>query len=180
MAAAVIIIVLPLFLLVAVKAGPKNDALREHNRLRRMHGSPPLQLDASLSKGAEQYARELMARGVLVHSSASAAGQFGENLCRHLDPVKCVQFWYDEMPSYNYNNPVFSIATGHFTSVVWKNTKRLGFGYAQDRKGVYYVVGRYSPKGNVNGRFAENVLRPMRRRRRSLLRGRKIFSKREC
>ncbi|XP_017127706.1 Golgi-associated plant pathogenesis-related protein 1-like [Drosophila elegans] len=162
MAVATIVIALAFCLCLAVKANQNYAALREHNRLRRLHGSPPLQLDAALSRGAQQYAQVLVRRGSLTHSN----GPYGENLCRHLDPVKCVQFWYDEIPMYNFNHPVFSVPTGHFTALVWKNSKRLGFGYARDHRGVYYVVARYTPTGNVNGRFAENVLRPIGRYRR--------------
>nr|XP_016993943.2 uncharacterized protein LOC108055185 [Drosophila takahashii] len=56
MSMGIIILTLALCWLVLVKAGPQEDSLREHNRLRRIHGSPPLTLDASLSRGAEQYA----------------------------------------------------------------------------------------------------------------------------
>ncbi|KAH8349859.1 hypothetical protein KR084_008243, partial [Drosophila pseudotakahashii] len=141
---------------VSVKAGPQEVSLREHNRLRRIHGSPPLTLDASLSKGAEQYALELAAQGSLRHSSG-AGEYYGENICRHTDPVKCVQFWYDEIGSYNFKLASFSKATGHFTALVWRSSRRLGHGQARDKKGIYYVVARYTPKGNVKGRFRENV-----------------------
>jgi len=45
------------FQLVAVEAGLKEDYLNEHNRLRKLHGTPPLVLDAALSKGCEEYAQ---------------------------------------------------------------------------------------------------------------------------
>lgn len=38
--------------------------------------------------------------------------------------------------------------TGHFTQVVWKGTKEVGFGYAGG-----YVVGSYFPAGNMMGDF---------------------------
>nr|XP_036675032.1 uncharacterized protein LOC108006740 isoform X3 [Drosophila suzukii] len=52
-----ILIVLAFCLLVAVEAGLKEDYLNEHNRLRKLHGTPPLVLDAALSKGCEEYAQ---------------------------------------------------------------------------------------------------------------------------
>lgn len=51
------------------------------------------------------------------------------------------------------------MATGHFTQLVWKNTQRVGAGiaYTSDRKKVY-VVAQYSPPGNYQGQYQQNVL----------------------
>ena len=38
---------------------------------------------------------------------------------------------------------------GHFTQVVWRETKKLGLGYAQ-KNGRAYIVARYSPGGNFH------------------------------
>jgi hypothetical protein len=37
-----------------------------------------------------------------------------------------VDAWYNEVASYNFANPGWSGATGHFTQVVWKDTTKLG------------------------------------------------------
>jgi len=43
--------------------------------------------------------------------------------------------WYNEISRYDFNNPEFSSATGHFTQVVWKNPKEFGIGlYCQNNK----------------------------------------------
>ena len=52
---------------------------------------------------------------------------------------------------------------GHFTQVVWKDSIKLGIGKATgkiDKLFCTWVVGRYSPAGNVMGKFQENVLKP--------------------
>ena len=63
---------------------------------------------------------------------------------------------YNEIKDYDYNNPGFSYATGHFTQVIWARTTKVGVGIA--RKGNFiYVVARYSPPGNYLSQFEANV-----------------------
>ncbi|KAH8347332.1 hypothetical protein KR059_009152, partial [Drosophila kikkawai] len=132
--------------------------LDEHNRLRKLHGVPDLTLNEDLCKRSAEYAEELAQKKNLQHSEAK--GEYGENLCfRSHNPEKCVQNWYDEIHLYDFSNPKFSYATGHFTQLVWKASTDLGWGEAQDSDGTTYVVAMYTPSGNVNGQFEENVPR---------------------
>ena len=39
--------------------------------------------------------------------------------------------WYKEVKNYDWENPGYSQATGHFSQVVWKATKMIGVGMAQ-------------------------------------------------
>jgi hypothetical protein len=49
--------------------------------------------------------------------------------------------------------------TGHFTQVVWKGSQKLGVGFAITGDGkTLYVVAQYSPPGNYQGQFGQNVL----------------------
>lgn len=64
--------------------------------------------------------------------------------------------WYNEVSSYNYNSPGFSMATGHFTQVVWNASTKLGMGLSVGAKGTY-CVGQYQPAGNYAGQFPQNV-----------------------
>ena len=52
-------------------------------------------------------------------------------------------------------------STGHFTQVVWKDSKELGIGMAtgKSQSGMFctYIVGRYRPPGNYRGRYKKNV-----------------------
>lgn len=46
-----------------------------------------------------------------------------------LDPDRVMRFWYNEMNVYNFEQNDFMEQAGHFTQIVWKNTKKLGVGY---------------------------------------------------
>ena len=48
---------------------------------------------------------------------------------------------------------------GHFTQVVWKDSKKLGIGIATGKIGTV-VVANYLPPGNYKGKFGENVPPP--------------------
>ena len=64
------------------------------------------------------------------------------------------EMWYNELhnPGYDYNNQGFGMGTGHFTQVVWKECTHVGHGISGG-----WVVGRYSPAGNMQGDFEQNV-----------------------
>ena len=70
---------------------------------------------------------------------------------------KVTDMWYEEHDKYSYNNPGFTKATGHFTQIVWQNSKEMGAGKAVSSTGAQFVVARYQPPGNVRGQFPENV-----------------------
>ena len=44
-----------------------------------------------------------------------------------------------------------------FPQLVWKNTKEIGAAYATRTDGFVVVVIRYSPAGNFNNAYKENV-----------------------
>lgn len=67
--------------------------------------------------------------------------------------------WYDEVERYNYET-ASGPRTGHFTQVVWVNSKEVGFGKAQSSSGKWLVVANYYPAGNFIGQYKENVLQP--------------------
>ena len=64
---------------------------------------------------------------------------------------------YQGVSSYDFSNPGFKEGVGHFTQLVWKNTKKIGCGIAVDDKETYFVTCFYYPSGNYNSQFAVNV-----------------------
>lgn len=49
------------------------------------------------------------------------------------------------------------MSTGHFTQVVWKESKELGVACTKAKNGNIYVVANYYPPGNYIGCYNENV-----------------------
>ena len=69
--------------------------------------------------------------------------------------------WYNEIKYYDFKKSEFSAETGHFTQVIWKESTKMGVGYAKGRNGAkhtLYVVAQYTLPGNVEEAFSENVL----------------------
>ncbi|KAK6462805.1 hypothetical protein DFJ63DRAFT_313936 [Scheffersomyces coipomensis] len=148
----------------------ESDILTAHNEKRALHGVPPLVWDNTLTQFAYNYAiNNYNCNNVqLIHSG----GPYGENLAAGYsggyDPVDA---WYNEISQYDFSDPGFSEATGHFTQVVWKSTSTLGCARITcDNAWGQYTICEYSDtRGNIIGTdpatglnfFAENVVPPL-------------------
>ncbi|VDK36569.1 unnamed protein product, partial [Dibothriocephalus latus] len=69
--------------------------------------------------------------------------------------------WYSEIKDFKFG--VQSIQQcGHFTQLVWKATKLVGFGmaYSSDKHTVC-MVAQYYPQGNWGNKVLENVPAPL-------------------
>ena len=140
----------------------EKEALDTHNYYRRKHHAPPLTINRDLTKIAQKYAERLLATRSFEHSGNKYNGKsMGENLYYCSGKVATGEIasyeWYNEIELHNWKKE-FQSATGHFTQLIWKSTKEVGFGVAHKDK-TYYVVANYFPAGNVKGEFATNVLK---------------------
>lgn len=118
--------------------------LQAHNAARSRRGARPLVWDDGLASVAQAWSN----RGVFEHSKS----RYGENLAMGTGNCKeAVDLWTDEEKQWRPGMG-FTMATGHFTQVVWKGSKRVGCGFA---KGI--VTCNYDPPGNYTGNFDANV-----------------------
>jgi len=131
--------------------------LEAHNRFRAKHCAPALTWSKDVARVAQRWADELASRCVIQHS----AGEYGENLAAGsaeiVDAGHTVAMWYDEVAKYDFKHGGFSMHTGHFTQLVWRDTARLGCGVSEC-KGLRIWVCNYDPPGNVQGEYREQVL----------------------
>jgi uncharacterized protein YkwD len=126
-----------------------------HNSYRARHCAPPLTWSAELAASAQQWASKC-----LITHGPRPRNQVGENLAWGYQRTagNAVEAWYKEVSDYNYKSPGFASSTGHFTQVVWKNTKQIGCGVATCLWGsLRFWVCRYAPQGNWAGQFPQNV-----------------------
>jgi len=104
--------------------------------------------------------------GQLKHSDWDDRVGQGENLAWHSSRKApddwSANSWYSEIQYYDFENPSWvgdeGKAIGHFTQMVWTDSKKLGCGEYEG-----YVTCRYSPPGNFNfGTEAVNKVKPLK------------------
>jgi uncharacterized protein YkwD len=142
----------------------QKESLNQHNIYRKKHKVPELILSKELCNIAQEYANKLASTDTFQHSKKNFKGKpMGENLfaCYGMKITGKIMSdaWYDEIKDYNFNNPGFKGNTGHFTQVVWKDSKQVGFGFAKSKSGYYYGVANYFPAGNYINEFDKNVFK---------------------
>lgn len=142
------------------------EFLKAHNEYRRKHGVAPLDLNKKLCKYAEEWAKTLAKKGETEHRDQN---DYGENIfsawstdpnftVTGRDPV---DKWYSEVNFHRFGQEPLDLKSGHFTQIVWEDTKEVGVGVAKSKDGHIYVVANYNPPGNVIGSFAKKVKPPL-------------------
>ncbi|KAK8113519.1 the plant PR-1 class pathogen related [Apiospora sp. TS-2023a] len=97
-----------------------------------------------------------------------SGGPYGENLALGCsNATSCVEAWGNERRDYDFGKGDFGESTGHFTQLVWKDTTSVGCGARMcggDGQGGedgsargWYLVCEYWPRGNVIGKFTDEV-----------------------
>jgi hypothetical protein len=145
-------------------AGSNNFAARivaAHNRERAAVGVVPLTWDPALEAGAASYARGLALTGRFAHSDRASRGGAGENLWTGTRGAysleQMIGSWASEksmfvrgvFPRVNRNGNW--AAVGHYSQMIWPTTMRIGCALGSNRVADYLVC-RYSPAGNIDGR----------------------------
>ena len=173
-----LLLLLPL-LLPGIEGACKSTALSEfelavldkHNELRALHKDTPQlcygESGSDVTFSAQSWADAMANVKTMSHSS----GSYGENLAyagttgtvpgKKAAYIASTQAWYDEIKDWDFGKSVSKGGvTGHFTQVVWANTKQVNCGYAtfKDSYNSYYVVCQYYPPGNYNNQYATQVL----------------------
>ncbi len=132
--------------------------LQQHQTYRSELQLPALSWSPALAKDALALAQHLASIDKGEHDQ-SIRGREGENLWWGTSDAfsfaQMVAMWGDEKKSFKYG--VFpncainrSAVVGHYTQIVWKNTRSVGCALAGNGHNDFLVC-RYSPPGNVVG-----------------------------
>jgi len=140
----------------------REEALRAHNFKRLLHSVEALNPSEELQNKAQEWAEILSEKETLEPQNLCIDDEeIGENLAIVNDLAsgeKITEEWYGQIENYNYDNPRKKLITKNFTQMIWKDTSFVGFGCKKGENGIYYVVGYYFPKGNIDREFVNNVL----------------------
>jgi uncharacterized protein YkwD len=127
------------------------DMLDAHNAVRAQMKVPPLQWSEQLAGHARQWAGNLLARRQFFHQPNSA---YGENLFQitgaSAAPIEVVRDWASESRNYDYRSNTCRGVCGHYTQIVWRDSKRLGCAVARGGGREVWVC-NYDPPGNWVG-----------------------------
>ena len=135
--------------------------LATHNSARAQLAEQPLTWDPVLAEGASTYAAQLAITNTFQHSDRHQRLGIGENLWMgtrgYYSYEAMVGGWASErrdfvpgvFPSVSRSGNWANV--GHYTQMVWPTTQRVGCALASTPR-VDYLVCRYSPAGNIDGR----------------------------
>lgn len=138
-------------------ADSEQDYLDPHNAAREEVGVEPLTWDSTLADYAQGYADERAVDCATAHSH----GPYGENLFwgsagSALTAYDVVDSWVSEKQFYDYesNSCAPGKVCGHYTQVVWADTKRVGCGRGKcDHGRGDIIICSYDPPGNWEGEW---------------------------
>ncbi|KAJ5204400.1 uncharacterized protein N7498_005279 [Penicillium cinerascens] len=164
----------------APSSAPANSyqhaVLYNHNIHRSNHSAPSVDWDSSL----ESSARTLASRCVYHHDTSIDGGGYGQNIGYGVEAneigVMITNLMYNGeigyFPTpYGASQPSMSDFEkwGHFSQIVWKGTTHVGcatvmcndLGNVDSSSSLPFTVCNYSPAGNYEGEYGENVLAPL-------------------
>lgn len=128
------------------------DCLCWHNEYRARHNVPAMSISNKLCVSAQEWANHLASRNELYYCPARIFN-FGQNifccvetcLMLSISGQEVATYWYSSIKRYDFTKrPSLLhtiVNTGHFSQIVWKNTKFIGVGKSVSRTGKIFVVG---------------------------------------
>ena len=129
----------------------EREMIASHNEIRAQAGVPPLAWSKPLAARAQEWADHLLWERQFYHRPNS---RFGENLFSvtggRATPGEVVEDWASEARNYNPHANSCRGVCGHYTQLVWRNTKALGCAVARGGGREVWVC-NYDPPGNWVG-----------------------------
>ncbi len=127
------------------------EMLESHNALRSTLKLRPLEWSDKLSSIAGKWAETLLENGRFEHQRNLS---YGENLFQisgqRAAPTEVVHDWATESLDYDYAGNHCHGVCGHYTQMVWRNTREVGCAEAHNPDREVWVC-EYNPPGNYEG-----------------------------
>ncbi|KAK3124374.1 hypothetical protein QOZ80_7BG0585710 [Eleusine coracana subsp. coracana] len=133
----------------------QQEYLDLHNAARAAVGVGPVTWDNTVAAWAQNYANSRRGDCALIHSPNGRP--YGENLFggggSSWTARDAVKSWVDEKQYYNHgsNSCAQGKVCGHYTQVVWRNTKSIGCARVICNNGGTFIICSYNPPGNFIG-----------------------------
>jgi pathogenesis-related protein 1 len=152
-------------------AAQRTELLQAHNRWRTRVRVPPLAWSNDLAQSAARWAAQLARNGVngqcdLAHSDAPDVGEnlywlspmrwsSGKTIVQEFSPAQVVEVWGRESDDYQYtsNSCQPGKTCGHYTQLVWKDTREVGCALRVCSAKDQVWVCQYRPAGNFVGEW---------------------------
>ena len=107
-------------------------------------GGAKLELSIKLCNKSQEILENLFTN---INYTNDRDNEYGENIYisddSNFDARKvenACKSWYQEKKKYNFESNKYQNETGHFTQMVWKETKNIGFGYTKTDQGKTYFL----------------------------------------
>jgi uncharacterized protein YkwD len=127
------------------------EMLAAHNAVRAKVSVPALSWSHELATVAQEWADELIAKNQFAHHPHP---RYGENLFEisgaSATPSRVVDAWASEATNYEYRTNTCRGRCGHYTQIVWRDTKTVGCAVARGHNREVWVC-EYDPHGNTTG-----------------------------
>ena len=132
----------------------------QHNKIRKKFNYKELVLNNNLTMLAQKFADNFE---LLEEANLPIEKYKGENLGINYEKftgdinciIKIFEKWIKEKEFMDKN--IYCSKTKHFTQIIWKKTKEIGFGYSKLNNDENIFVVYYYPAGNIFDEFNENI-----------------------
>uniref|UniRef100_A0A0N5BVD5 SCP domain-containing protein n=1 Tax=Strongyloides papillosus TaxID=174720 RepID=A0A0N5BVD5_STREA len=142
----------------------KNKIINTINTIRKKYQAQKLTVDKTLATVAQNYVdryagKSVKESDVKLSKNTSVGTLVYRNKYNH--PYIPFAVWTLGAPFIDFSNPERFPAGLEFTQLIWASTKKIGCGisYRSASKEVITMC-LLSPKGNIEGKFKKNVLKP--------------------
>jgi pathogenesis-related protein 1 len=147
-----------------IKPTDAQKFLDHHNKVRAAVKVDKLTWSPRLAKYAQQWAQHLAEgkRCKMIHSDCidEYGNIFGENLfwgsdASAFNSLDASKSWYEEKLNYSYEllGDSRQKDVGHYTQMIWRNTREVGVGIGYCKSGGIIIVASYFPAGNHDGEY---------------------------